>query len=57
MAQLAHFLKVRPLGGQRIAKELQDIGCVEIKRLIAGDDPWLWLNSHGAHHSNTGWPR
>jgi DNA-binding MarR family transcriptional regulator len=52
--QLARFLKVKPAEGSKLAKELQAIGCVEMRKLVEGDEPWIWLNSHGARHSNTG---
>ena len=52
--QLSRFLEIKPDEAQKIAKELQEIGCVEIHKLIEGDEPWVWLNSHGARHSNTG---
>jgi DNA-binding MarR family transcriptional regulator len=52
--QLARFLKIKPDEAKKIAKELQEIGCVELRKLIEGDEPWVWLNSQGARHSNTG---
>jgi DNA-binding MarR family transcriptional regulator len=52
--QLARFLKVKPAEASKLAKELQAIGCVEIRKLVEGDEPWVWLNHHGARHSNTG---
>jgi DNA-binding MarR family transcriptional regulator len=52
--QLARFLKVKPAEASKIAKELQEIGCVEMRKLIEGDEPWVWLNNHGARQSNLG---
>jgi DNA-binding MarR family transcriptional regulator len=52
--QLARFLKVKPAEASKIAKELQEIGCVEMRKLVEGDEPWVWLNNHGARQSNAG---
>src|SRR4051794_28080492 len=52
--QLARFLEIKPTEARKIAKELQVIGCVEMKKLVEGDQPWIWLNSHGARLSNMG---
>jgi DNA-binding Lrp family transcriptional regulator len=52
--QLSRFLKVKPAEASKIAKELQEIDCLEMRKLVEGDEPWVWLNSHGARHSNTG---
>lgn len=51
--QLSRFLKVKAAEASKIAKELREIGCAEMQKLIEGDEPWIWLNSHGARHSNT----
>ena len=52
--QLARFLGIKPTEARKIARELQAIGCVEMKKLVEGDQPWVWLNSHGARLSSTG---
>lgn len=52
--QLALFLGVNPAEASKIAKELQEIDCVEVQKLLEGDEPWVWLNSHGARCTNTG---
>lgn len=52
MDQLARFLTVKPAMAWKVAKDLQGIGCVEIKTLVAGDKPWIWLNSRGARQSS-----
>jgi DNA-binding MarR family transcriptional regulator len=52
--QLARFLKIKPAEARKTTKELQAIDCVEMRKLVEGDEPWVWLNSHGASHSNTG---
>ncbi len=51
--QLVRFLRVKPTEGPKIVNQLRDTGCVEIKTLVAGDEPWLWLNSRGARQANT----
>lgn len=51
---LAKFLGIDQAEATKLAKELAGIGCVEFRRLVEGDEPWVWLNSHGALHSNTG---
>ena len=51
--QLARFLGVKPAEARKIAKELQVIGCVEMKKLVEGDDPWVWLSNRGARLSST----
>jgi predicted transcriptional regulator len=52
--QLSKFLGINQPEANKLAKELAEIGCVEFRRLVEGDEPWVWLNSHGALHSNTG---
>jgi DNA-binding MarR family transcriptional regulator len=53
MDQFPRFLGVDSAEATKLVKELEQIGCVEARKLIAGDEPWVWLNSHGARLSDT----
>ena len=52
--QLARFLQVDTPSAAEIAEELHGKGLVQMRDLIEGDAPWIWLLSRGARFSETG---
>jgi transposase len=54
LGQLARFLDVEPEQAKRIVAGLARAGCVEQRRFLAGDPPWVWPTRRGARLSGTG---
>jgi hypothetical protein len=54
LTQLARFFGVYVADMARFVEEMRAQGWIEVRRLIKGDSPWVWLRGKGARHAGLG---